>query len=140
MATLLAEQHWEERESFAALVQDISKAFDSVSRFMGKEMSLRRLGMPEGLIGLFLAMDIGNRAEIVTAYGRSSDILGSEAGTFEFLRGYCQGSCFSTDCQNLSIRKILLAVGEKYCSNGRGFYGGTGAYSRFRKGRKSNEG
>ena len=47
VATLLAEQHREERDSFAASVHDLSKAFDSVSRYMGKERSLRRLGTPD---------------------------------------------------------------------------------------------
>ena len=64
VATLLCEQAWDEGRPMAALVQDILKAFDSVARRAGKELSLRRLAVPETVIDLFGQMDEGNRAVV----------------------------------------------------------------------------
>ncbi|EGB02812.1 hypothetical protein AURANDRAFT_68543, partial [Aureococcus anophagefferens] len=69
----------------SVLVQDISKAFDSVARRAGKELSLRRLAVPESVIDLFGQMDEGNRAVVVTAFGRSDEVVGTE-GVFEYHR------------------------------------------------------
>jgi hypothetical protein len=91
------------------LLQDISKAYDSVARYIGKEMSLRRLGMPDDLIDTYLQMDVGNRCAVVTAYGYSDEILGTEEGSFEFERGWCQGASESPDGW-VAFYDILIAM------------------------------
>jgi len=68
-----------------------------VNQDISKETALRRLGLPENFIAYYMTLDIGNHAETLTCYGRSSDILGKEDGIFSFTRGATQGgseSCF----------------------------------------------
>ena len=72
--------------------QDIRRAFDSVEVSFGKEMALRRLGVPEYFIDMLIAYDLENKTQVITAYGRSSDLLGEEDGYFHAERGFGQGS------------------------------------------------
>jgi hypothetical protein len=109
LATLTAEQQYCENSPLYMLLQDISKAYDSVARYIGKEMSLRRLGMPDDLIDTYLQMDVGNRCAVVTAYGYSDEILGTEEGSFEFERGWCQGASESPDGW-VAFYDILIAM------------------------------
>ena len=37
-------------------------------------------------------MDRGNRTVVVTAFGCTDELLGADAGTFEYMRGFCQGA------------------------------------------------
>jgi hypothetical protein len=46
--------------------------------------------MPDELIELFLDADRENEIVLLTAFGRSDEILG-EQGRFEALRGFAQG-------------------------------------------------
>ena len=37
-------------------------------------------------------MDRGNRTVVLTAFGCTDEVLGNEDGTFEYMRGFCQGA------------------------------------------------
>ena len=77
IATLAAEQCFEYRQPLFAVSQDISKAFDSVSRGL-KALALGRLGLPQDFCDLFASMDEDNRTVVITAYGTSEEVLGEE--------------------------------------------------------------
>ena len=85
MASLIAEERVHEKKPFYAFSQDISKAYDTVSRHVGKEIAWRRLGVPERFIEMLLDMDRGNRTVVVTAFGCTDELLGEEKGTFEYI-------------------------------------------------------
>lgn len=91
LATLVAERQHELNEAFYALLQDVSQAYDSVAYGIGKDMALRRLGVPEEVIDLFHQMDEDHTCAVATAYGYSDVVLGEEEGLFSFRRGWCQG-------------------------------------------------
>ena len=78
----------------AVIVQDISKAFDSVARRAGKELSLRRLGVPERI------MDKGGRP------------LGPSLFPFPlfFGDGACTGTSFSIDHPPFLLRFHLSLI------------------------------
>ena len=69
MATLIAEEWVKEKQPLYVFSQDISKAYDTVSRHIGKEIAWRRLGVPEDFIQMLLDMDRGNKTVVLTAYG-----------------------------------------------------------------------
>ena len=50
MATLIAEQRIADKEPVFVFSQDISKAYDTVARHIGKEVAWRRLGLSEEFI------------------------------------------------------------------------------------------
>ena len=77
---------------FYVFSKDISKAYDIVSRYLGKEISWRRLGVPEQFIEMLIDMDRGNRTVVLTAFGFTDVVLGNEDGAFEYMRGFCQGA------------------------------------------------
>ena len=108
---LLSEEAFEKRRSFLAFSQDISKAYDNVERHLAVEMALRRLGVPEDVIQIYMEVQRGNMVDMLTAYGKSSDILG-ESGTFESLRGLAQGG---SECPMLwvAVYDILIAMQEE---------------------------
>ena len=91
-ATLIAEEWVKEKQPLYVFSQDISKAYDAVSKHIGKEIAWRRLGVPEDLIQMLLDMDRGNETVVLTAYGCTDEILGTEKGIFEYERGFCQGA------------------------------------------------
>ena len=82
MATLIAERQVAEKKAMYVFSQDISKAYDTVARHIGKEIAWRRLGVPEEYIQLLLNMDRENVTVVLTAFGLTDAILGS---------GFCQG-------------------------------------------------
>ena len=81
MATLIAEERVYEKKPLYAFSQDVSKAYGTVSRHVGKHISWRRLGVPERFIEILLDMDRDNRTVVVTAFGCTDELLGVEAGT-----------------------------------------------------------
>ena len=87
----MTEEAYEKKATMLAMSQDISKAYGNVERHLALEMALRRLGVPEDIIDLFLDIHDGNSVEMLTAYGSSKQILGEVDGTFEALRGIAQG-------------------------------------------------
>ena len=84
MATLIAEEWVKEKKPLYVFSQDISKAYDTVSRHIGKEIAWRRLGVPEDFIQMLFDMDRGNGTVVLTAYGCTDEILGMENGIFEY--------------------------------------------------------
>ena len=50
MASLTAEERVHEKKSFYAFSQDMSKAHDTVSIHVGKEIAWRRVGVPKKFI------------------------------------------------------------------------------------------
>ena len=83
MATLIAEEWVKEKQPLYVFSQDISKAYDTVSRHIGKEIAWRRLGVPEDFIQMLLDMDRGNETVVLTAYGCTDEILGMGNGIFQ---------------------------------------------------------
>ena len=108
IATLAAEQCYDLRQPLITASQDISKAFDSVSRGL-KALAFGRLGVPEEFCDMFAAMDIDNRTVVLTAYGTSETVLGEE-GVFECARGYAQGCTTSANIGWTSFYDILLTL------------------------------
>jgi len=84
IATAVAEDAFLYRKPYFSVLQDISKAFDKVERHLGKEMGLRRLGVPEEAIEMILSLDEGNEIYVATAHG--------DADPFEGQTGWPQGS------------------------------------------------
>ena len=78
------------RQLLIVILQDISKAFDSVSRGL-KALAFGRLGLPDATCNMFATMDEGNQKIVPTAYGASEEVLGTAAGVSECYRGYAQG-------------------------------------------------
>ena len=113
MASLIAEERVHEKKPFYAFSQDISKAYDTVSRHVGKEIAWRRLGVPERFIEMLLDMDRGNRTVVVTAFGCTDELLGEEKGTFEYMRGFCQGASESP-AGWVALYDIFLDLQAKY--------------------------
>ena len=112
LATMLSEKHNRNKVNLYACAQDVKKAYDTVYRHIGKEINLRRLGIPELIIDRLLEMDRENYTVVVTAYGLSDEILGQE-GSFEMERGICQGSSESPDIWN-AFYDILLHLQDDY--------------------------
>jgi hypothetical protein len=108
IATLAAEQCYDLRQPLITASQDISKAFDSVSRGL-KALAFGRLGVPEEFCDMFATMDVDNRTVVLTAYGTSETILG-EDGVFECARGYAQGCTTSANIGWTSFYDILLTL------------------------------
>jgi hypothetical protein len=116
MASLIAEERVHEKKPFYAFSQDISKAYDTVSRHVGKEIAWRRLGVPERFIEMLLDMDRGNRTVVVTAFGCTDELLGEEKGTFEYMRGFCQGASESP-AGWVALYDIFLDLQAKYADD-----------------------
>ena len=75
------------KQSILALDEDLKRAYDQTERFV-KEMSLRRFGVPEDMIGWIMEFDRGNCNVVLTAYG--------ETEPFEAEMGaWAQGDDFS---------------------------------------------
>ena len=108
IATLAAEQCYDLQQPLITVSQDISKAFDSVSRGM-KALAFGRLGLPDEFCDMFALMDVCNRTVVVTAYGTSEEVLGEE-GVFECARGYAQGCTSSANIGWVSFYDILLTL------------------------------
>jgi hypothetical protein len=109
IATLAAEQCYDLKQPLITISQDISKAFDSVSRGL-KELAFGRLGLPEEFCELFASMDTNNKTVVLTAYGTSEQVLGQEKGVFECKRGYAQGCTSSASVGWVSFYDILLSL------------------------------
>ena len=58
------------KENYSAS-QDISKAYDKVERTLGKEMSMRRLGVCEWVLQMIADLDDGSSFQVKTAYGNT---------------------------------------------------------------------
>ena len=116
MATLIAEEQVTRKQPFYAFSQDISKAYDTVGRHIGKEIAWRRLGVPDPFIEMLLDMDRGNITTVLTAYGRTDEILGAEIGTFEYLRGLCQGASESPSGW-VAVYDIFLDLQAEYAGD-----------------------
>ena len=54
--------------------QDMPKAYDYAHRHMAQEMALRRLGVPEDIIHMFIEVHRCNSADMLTAYGNGETI------------------------------------------------------------------
>ena len=63
-----------------SLQHDVSKAYDTVEYTIGKEMSMRRLGVPEWLIGIVYSLDNAAQVSVLTAHGLSSPYHPRQAG------------------------------------------------------------
>ena len=90
----------------------IRDRYDTVHRHIGKEMCLRRIGVPELIINRLIEMDRDNYTVVVTAYGLSDEILGPP-GAFEMDKGLCQGSTESPDIWN-AFYDTLLCFQDEY--------------------------
>ena len=78
-----------------SLQHDVSKAYDTVEYTIGKEMSMRRLGVPEWLIDTVYALDSAAQVSVLTAHGLSLPYhpqtgwpQGSEEGPLGWLTHY----------------------------------------------------
>ena len=89
MVTALSELCCSDCCDFFCVATDISKCYDSIC-FGVKELALSRLGLPVDFIDYYMQIDHKNVAEVITAFGRSSEVLGNE-GIFSFKRGCPQG-------------------------------------------------
>ena len=87
--TALVEQAHSQHSNLFIVRFDLKKAFDSVHRLFGREVSLRRLGLPERIIQFFLNCDRGNRTYIFNKYVDMYDP--NYSGVFEALFGFPQG-------------------------------------------------
>ena len=115
MATLLAEESESTHKNFYAFACDCKRAYDSVETFVGKEMALRRLGVPELIIKMITDMDLNNSAVVYTAFGMTDDILGEE-GSFCYERGWTQGASESPSGW-VSTYDILLKLLDTHTTN-----------------------
>ena len=79
LATAVAEDAFLYRKQFCRISQDISKAFDKVERTLGKEMGLRRMGVPEWVIGVVAKLDASSTLYVCTGHGES-DAIHPETG------------------------------------------------------------
>ena len=78
-----------------SLQHDVSKAYDTVEYTIGKEMSMRRLGVPEWLIDTVYSLDSAAQVSVLTAHGLSLPYhpetgwpQGSEEGPLGWLAHY----------------------------------------------------
>ena len=78
-----------------SLQHDISKAYDTVEFTIGKEMSMRRLGVPEWLMDIVYSLDNAAQVSVLTAHGLSASYhpetgwpQGSEEGPTGWLTHY----------------------------------------------------
>ena len=78
-----------------SLQHDVSKAYDTVEYTIGKEMSMRRLGVPEWLIDIVFSLDNAAQVSVLTAHGLSLPYhpetgwpQGSEEGPLGWLTHY----------------------------------------------------
>ena len=116
ISTLAAEQCYDFEQPLITISQDISKAFDSVSRSF-KSLALGRLGVPDEFCEMFASMDEGNQTVVLTAYGTSAEVLG-DIGTFECLRGYAQGCTSSASMGWNSAYDVLLSMQNSIGTDG----------------------
>jgi hypothetical protein len=62
------------KQFLALILQDQSKAFETLHQYLGQEIPLRRLGVPEGVLKLINAFKTGSWFMVATAWGpRESD-------------------------------------------------------------------
>jgi hypothetical protein len=78
-----------------SLLIDVSRAYDTVEYTIGKEMSMRRLGVPEWLINIVASLDKAAQVCVLTAHGLSRAYhpetgwpQGSEEGPIGWLTHY----------------------------------------------------
>ena len=95
--------------NFYAFSCDCKRAYDSVETYVGKEIALRRTGVPELIIQMITDMDINNSAVVLTAFGMTDDILDKDEGTFCYERGWTQGASESP-AGWISTYDILLSL------------------------------
>eukprot|EP00633_Aureoumbra_lagunensis_P009418 CAMPEP_0197323308 /NCGR_PEP_ID=MMETSP0891-20130614/70436_1 /TAXON_ID=44058 ORGANISM="Aureoumbra lagunensis, Strain CCMP1510" /NCGR_SAMPLE_ID=MMETSP0891 /ASSEMBLY_ACC=CAM_ASM_000534 /LENGTH=819 /DNA_ID=CAMNT_0042815913 /DNA_START=1014 /DNA_END=3470 /DNA_ORIENTATION=- len=116
----LAELAFSDQVSLYVNNIDVSKAFDSPALGIGVESSLRRLGIDEAFIDYNLDLDIDNKVCVMTAYGTSEEILGSQDGVFSATRGVSQGmsesplkwNCFHIVLADLQVSHVNEGVVE----------------------------
>ena len=72
--TTVAEDACRFRKPLYALDSDISKAYDKVERTIGKDMSMRRMGVPEWILGLIAALDTGFKVFVRTGWGETGEV------------------------------------------------------------------
>ena len=65
---------------------------------------------------MLLDMDRGNVTTVLTAYGRTDEVLGAEMGTFEYMRGLCQGASESPPGW-VAVYDIFLDLQEEYAKD-----------------------
>jgi hypothetical protein len=76
-----------------AVLLDIRKAYDTVARPIGKEIALRRMGIPEDVIAWFIELDRCNRNTVRTIWRTEAPSSADrEPGEFEARRGFAQGA------------------------------------------------
>jgi hypothetical protein len=68
------------------------------------------------LTQMLLDMDRGNRTVVVTAFGCTDELLGEEKGTFEYMRGFCQGASESP-AGWVALYDIFLDLQAKYADD-----------------------
>ena len=100
IATLAADQCRGLRQPLIAISQDISKAFDSVSRGL-KALAFGRLGLPDEFYDMFATIDEGNQTIVLTAYGTSEEAIGIADGVFECQRGLLRAGMHHVCCDRL---------------------------------------
>ena len=76
----LSEEAFEKKRTLLAFSQDISKACDNAERHLAVEIALRRFGLLEDIIQIHMEVQRDNSVDMLTAYGKSSDILGDSTG------------------------------------------------------------
>ena len=67
-----AEHSYMHKDPLAATFDDQSKAYDTLQLYLGQEMPLRRLAVPEQLIHLNNALKTGGHTMAASAYGPNS--------------------------------------------------------------------
>jgi hypothetical protein len=98
-----------------AVFLDIKKAYDSVCRILGKDVAMRRLGLPEEVIELFSEIDRGNQNRVRTAGNwvqTDDDWDNPEAYTFTAESGFTQGATESPFLWVMFYDMVLAALQE----------------------------
>ena len=98
-----------------AVFLDIKKAYDSVCRILGKDVAMRRLGLPEEVIELFSEIDRGNRNRVRTAGNwvqTDDDWDNPDAYTFTAESGFTQGATESPFLWVMFYDMVLAALQE----------------------------
>jgi len=99
LATVLVAEDAVRRETpLHTVALDIRRAYDSVEATTGKEMALRRLGLPETVISFFLRLVKATTTTVSTAYGLAAgdaatgDDQWESEGWFQAECGWAQGA------------------------------------------------
>jgi hypothetical protein len=67
--TAKMEHAWIYKHTLHLVLQDQSKAFETLLQYLGQEVPLRRLGVPEPALALFNAFKTGSWFMVATAWG-----------------------------------------------------------------------